>query len=106
MSPLHQSHKQHYRLDTALLSRDAATLAAALIKIDRFGANWWSLLLPTRSHADTSWAGSHPSTAARVRRLRTLDVEQQQQYPSWHPFLMPNRLMHEPALPFSYGGWR
>ena len=88
-------------LDAALLTRDPATLAAALIKIDRFGANWWSLLLPTRSHADTTWARSHPSTAERVRRLRALEAEQQQQYPSWHhPFLMSNRLMSEPDRPF------
>ena len=106
MSPLHQSHKQRNRLDTALLTHDPATLAAALIKIDRFGVNWWALLLPTRSQADTSWARSHPSTAERVHRLRALDAEQQQQYPSWHPFLMPNRLMNQPARPFSYGVWR
>jgi len=92
-------------LDAARLTGDPATLAAALIKIDRFGANWWSLLLPARRHAGTSWARTHPSTAERVRRLQTLDAEHRQACSPVHPLLIPNRLISATDPHYSYGIW-
>jgi len=91
-------------LDAARLTGTPSVLATALIKMDPSGANWWSLLLPSRRLIDASWARTHPSTAERVRRLRTLAAEQQQ-HAAMPPFLSPQHLFRPRSRYGCYGAW-
>ncbi len=93
-------------LEAARLTGNPQALASALVSIDRFGANWWSLLLPNRGHPSDAWVRTHPSTAERVRRLRQLAAEQQQAASPWPPFLTPAPLITIPAPHHGFGGWR
>jgi heat shock protein HtpX len=63
-------------LDAALLTGDPEGLAAALAKLDRLQGRYWEeILLPGRRMPEPSLLRTHPPTAERIARLRSLAGE-------------------------------
>jgi heat shock protein HtpX len=59
-------------LKAAALTGDPEGLALALARIERASRSWLSILLPGWGNPEPSWLRTHPATAERIRRLRTL----------------------------------
>ncbi len=63
-------------LDAAALTRDPAALASALTAIERHDVRLWRrLLLPAGGARQPSVFQSHPTTKARIKRLRELEAD-------------------------------
>ena len=59
-------------LGAARLTGDPMGLASALTQLESQQGAWWRLIFPLRRRAESSFLDSHPATAERVARLRSL----------------------------------
>ena len=59
-------------LGAARLTGDPAGLASALSRLEARQGGWWRALFPTPRRRESSLLDSHPATAERVARLRSL----------------------------------
>ncbi len=69
-------------LGAARLTGDPLGLASALERLEAGAGGWWRLFFPVPRRRETSMLDSHPATAARIARLRSLvDREPRSQEP-------------------------
>ncbi len=59
-------------LGAARLTGDPMGLASALARLEARQGGWWRALFPMRRRASSSFLDSHPATAERIARLRSL----------------------------------
>lgn len=59
-------------LGAARLTGDPMGLASALTRLDAHQGGWWRLVFPVPRRTQSSFLDSHPATAERVERLRSL----------------------------------
>jgi len=80
-------------LDAAKMTGNPAALARALLKLEHANKRWWNWLIPIRREENSSWVRTHPSTQERIRRLRSLATEPQQNharfFKPWHTTATP-----------------
>lgn len=72
------SRTREYQADlgAARLTGDPEGLAQALLSLEKPASFWERLFFPYRRETGSPWLRSHPATAERVRRLRSLSERQ------------------------------
>ncbi len=92
-------------LGAARLTGDPLGLASALDRLEGQGRSWWQLFFPVPRRRESSMLDSHPATAERIARLRSLS-DQPEPRPIQvrrppvpiraEPLISPIRVIHVP----------
>lgn len=72
LQALSRTREYQADLDATRLTGDPEGLARALLRLEKPASLWQRLLFPYRREKGSPWLRSHPATAERVRRLRSL----------------------------------
>ncbi len=105
-------------LGAARLTGDPLGLASALERLEGRGDGWWRIFFPVPRRRQASMLDSHPATAERIARLRSLVDRSERRpvpvrrvpmpFPTREPMLAPVRVVRPPRrypVPLAGGRW-